>query len=107
MGGRLAACREVFTMARLFGTDGVRGLANGDVLTPELAMAVARSAAHELLALRQGPGRPLAVTDDMASFWAGPYQGVRADMRGRYPKHPWPEDPWSATATARTKKGRS
>ena len=48
-------------MARLFGTDGVRGLANGDVLTPELALAVARSAAHELLALRGGSGRPLAV----------------------------------------------
>jgi phosphoglucosamine mutase len=47
--------------ARLFGTDGVRGLANGDVLTPELALAVARSAAHELLALRGGKGRPLAV----------------------------------------------
>ncbi|MCW2615453.1 MAG: phosphoglucosamine mutase [Frankiales bacterium] len=48
-------------MARLFGTDGVRGLANGDVLTPELALAVARSAAHELLALRTAAGRPLAV----------------------------------------------
>ena len=48
-------------MARLFGTDGVRGLANGDVLTPELALAVARSAAHELLRLRTGAGRPLAV----------------------------------------------
>jgi phosphoglucosamine mutase len=47
--------------ARLFGTDGVRGLANGEVLTPELALAVARSAAHELLALRSGTGRPLAV----------------------------------------------
>ena len=46
-------------MARLFGTDGVRGLANGAVLTPELALAVARSAAHELLALRTGTGRPL------------------------------------------------
>ena len=53
-------------MARLFGTDGVRGLANGEVLTPELALAVARSAAHELLALRPAAGgggadRPSAV----------------------------------------------
>ncbi|MEX2288781.1 MAG: phosphoglucosamine mutase [Mycobacteriales bacterium] len=48
-------------MARLFGTDGVRARANGDVLTPELALAVARSAAHELLARRDKTGRPLAV----------------------------------------------
>ena len=50
-------------------------------------------------------GRPVAITDDLASFWAGPYQNVRSEMRGRYPKHPWPVDPLTAVATARTKRG--
>ena len=48
-------------------------------------------------------GRPAAITQDLAGFWASSYQAVRRELRGRYPKHPWPEDPTQAQATALTK----
>lgn len=48
--------------------------------------------------------RPVAVTQDLASFWKNAYAEVRKDMRGRYPRHPWPEDPFTAEAQRGVKK---
>jgi ATP-dependent helicase HrpB len=59
-----------------------------------------------LLHLLSPARRPAAITADLESFWDNGYPGVRADLRGRYPKHSWPEDPRSAPATARTNRPR-
>lgn len=48
-------------------------------------------------------GRPLQVTQDLRNFWANTYAEVKKEMKGRYPRHPWPDDPWTANATHRAK----
>ncbi|WP_407318529.1 ATP-dependent helicase HrpB [Isoptericola halotolerans] len=74
----------------VFGWQGAPALADGRV---PLVL--------ELLSPAQ---RPAAVTADLAGFWRTGYPQVRSELRGRYPKHPWPEDPAAASATTRTKR---
>src|SRR3546814_11100796 len=50
--------------------------------------------------------RPIAVTQDLGGFWTSSYADVRKDLRGRYPRHPWPEDPLSASPSRRAKPRR-
>ncbi len=63
---------------------------------------IARGRVPLLLHLLAPNGRPVQVTADLKSFWEQAYPEVRRDLRGRYPRHPWPEDPWTARPTART-----
>jgi len=74
----------------------VLGLSQGPTLAQGRVMPV--------LTLLSPAGRPLQVTTDLAAFWAGAYGEVKKEMRGRYPKHYWPDDPATAKATRFTKR---
>jgi ATP-dependent helicase HrpB len=72
----------------------------GQTRTP----VVAGGEVEVVLHLLSPAGRPIAVTQDLPSFWRNTYQEVRKQMHARYPKHHWPEDPLSAKPTRRAKK---
>ena len=71
----------------------------GQVETP----TVAGGRQPVLIHLLSPAGRPVQITQDLAGFWQNGYNSVRKDLRGRYPKHDWPEDPLGARATHRVK----
>lgn len=77
-------------LQEMFGYEGQPSVLNGELVLSIHLLSPAR--------------RPLQVTSDLPHFWRHTYAEVRKDVRGRYPKHPWPEDPLSAEATRYTKK---
>jgi ATP-dependent helicase HrpB len=67
--------------------------------TPQIAEGRVRVLLHLLSPAR----RPVQITQDLRNFWNTVYPEVKKDLKGRYPKHPWPDDPWNAIPTRRTK----
>ncbi len=65
--------------------------------------AIAEGRVRVLLHLLSPARRPVQVTQDLKGFWNGGYQQVKKELKGRYPKHPWPDDPWNAEPTRKAK----
>jgi ATP-dependent helicase HrpB len=64
---------------------------------------IANGRVKVLLHLLSPARRPVQITQDLKGFWNSAYQQVKKDLKGRYPRHPWPDDPWNAVPTRRTK----
>jgi ATP-dependent helicase HrpB len=86
---------------------------NGDVVLsvkmPELysqgtPLTIADGRITVVCELLSPAGRPLQTTSDLAAFWHGSYKEIQKEMKGRYPKHFWPDDPANASPTSKTKK---
>jgi len=69
--------------------------------------AIAGGRVPLVLSLTSPAGRPIQTTRDLPGFWKGSWAGMAKEMRGRYPKHSWPDDPAAAAATLKTKKAQS
>ncbi len=65
---------------------------------------IAQGRVQILLHLLSPAQRPVQITRDLKGFWSTGYPLVKKDLKGRYPKHPWPDDPWNAVPTKRTKR---
>ena len=66
--------------------------------------AIAGGRVKVLLHLLSPARRPVQITQDLKGFWNSGYQQVKKELKGRYPKHPWPDDPWNAVPTRKTKR---
>lgn len=75
-----------------------------EVFGEPVSPSICRQQVTLVLELLSPAGRPLQRTADLASFWQNAYQLVKKEMKGRYPKHPWPDDPLQAQATVKTKR---
>ncbi|OYZ89380.1 MAG: hypothetical protein B7Y00_01610, partial [Sphingomonadales bacterium 17-56-6] len=60
-----------------------------------------------VLSLTSPAGRPIQTTRNLPEFWRGSWRDVAKEMRGRYPRHNWPDAPWESVASLKTKKAQS
>ena len=76
----------------------------GQAASPEVGDVEHGQGVSLTLELLSPAGRPIQLTSDLAGFWQGSYSDVQKEMKGRYPKHYWPDDPANAQATNKTKR---